>query len=53
MFDMRFVVRRLTQDTPFVVAHASAREHMIHIVAASGLIQEFVIDHIDFVKEKL
>lgn len=31
----------------------SARGHMIHIVAASGLIQEFVLDHIDFVKQKL
>lgn len=35
------------------VTQSSAREHMIHIVAASGLIQEFVLDHIDFVKEKL
>lgn len=32
---------------------SSARAHMIHIIAASGLIQEFVLDHIDFVKEKL
>lgn len=35
------------------VTQSSAREHMIHIVAASGLIQEFVLDHIDFVKVKL
>ncbi len=35
------------------VTRSSAREHMIHIVAASGLIHEFVVDHIDFVKEKL
>ena len=35
------------------ITKSSARGHMIHIVAASGLIQEFVIDHIDFVKEKL
>lgn len=35
------------------VTQSSVRVHMIHIVAASGLIQEFVLDNIDFVKEKL
>jgi hypothetical protein len=35
------------------ITRSSARGHMIQIVAASGLIQEFVLDHIDFVKEKL
>ena len=35
------------------VTQSSARSHMVHIVAASGLIQEFVLDHIDFVKQKL
>lgn len=35
------------------VTQSSARSHMVYIVAASGLIQEFVLDHIDFVKQKL
>ena len=35
------------------VTQSSARGHMIKIVAASGLIKEFILDHIDFVKEKL
>ena len=35
------------------ITESSARGHMIHIVAASGLIQGFVIDYVDFVKEKL
>lgn len=35
------------------VTRSSARDHMIQIAAASGLIQQYVADHIDFVKEKL
>jgi hypothetical protein len=35
------------------ITESSAHGHMIHIVAASGLIQEFVNDHINFVKDKL
>jgi len=35
------------------ITQSSARGHMIHVVAASGLIQLFVHDQIDFVKEKL
>ncbi len=35
------------------ITHLSARGHMVHIVAASGLINVFILDHIDFVKQKL
>ena len=35
------------------VTEVSARGRMIEIVAASGLIHQFVIDNIDFVKNKL
>jgi hypothetical protein len=35
------------------ITNSSARSHMIQIIAASGLIQQFIADHIDFVKEKL
>lgn len=35
------------------VSQSSARGHMTRIVAASGLIQEYVLDHVDFVKQKL
>jgi len=35
------------------ITQSSARRHMVQIIAASGLLQEFALDHIDFVKEKL
>ena len=35
------------------ITNSSARSHMIQIVAASGLVQQFIVDNIDFVKEKL
>lgn len=35
------------------VTGSSARGHMIQIAAASGLIQQYVVDHVEFVKEKL
>jgi len=33
------------------ITKSRARSHMLHIVAASGLIQEYVLDHINFVKK--
>lgn len=35
------------------VTCSTARGHMIQIATASGLVQQFVLDHIDFVKQKL
>jgi hypothetical protein len=35
------------------VTGSPARGHMVRIAAASGLIQQYVADHVDFVKKKL
>ena len=62
LIDLLFTPDKSTSGDPAasLMMHAfqsvtgrTARGHMILITAASGLIQQFVIDHIDFVKEKL
>ncbi len=50
--DENFACTLLTHAFEYIT-QSSASDDMIHILAATGIVHEYILDHLDFVKEKL